>query len=174
MKFSHGSFLLDLRKDSNVQTVMISDRVISQNPSDVLITYALGSCLGLTIYDPELKIGAMAHFMLPNSTLDPIKSKAKPFMFVDSGLTIIMQELLNLGCAKKRLIVKASGCAQAMDKKEIFNIGKRNFSLLRKFLWKNSMVLDSFDTGGDQTRTMILHISDGKTVVKTNEGLKEM
>jgi len=59
---------------------------ISDREDDVLITYALGSCLGIAIYDPVARIGGLLHVMLPLSTIDPAKAAENPFMFVDTGV----------------------------------------------------------------------------------------
>ncbi len=51
---------------------------------DMLVTYALGSCLGLMIYDPAVQVGGLLHAMLPLSKINPEKAKTNPFMFVDT------------------------------------------------------------------------------------------
>ena len=48
--------------------VNISDFKISNNPGDHIVTYSLGSCLGVTVYDPTLRLGGMIHCLLPDST----------------------------------------------------------------------------------------------------------
>lgn len=35
---------------------------------NTLTTLGLGSCIGLTLYDPVTKIGGLVHYMLPDST----------------------------------------------------------------------------------------------------------
>ena len=50
--------------------VGISDIKISNASDDVIITYALGSCIGISVYDPVAKVGGLLHYMLPDSTLD--------------------------------------------------------------------------------------------------------
>ena len=94
-------------------TIGISDMKISSEPDDILITYSLGSCVGVTIYDPEIGIGAMIHCMLPLAKIDSEKSRKNPFMFVDSGLSTMLQELFNLGAVRKRMIAKLAGASSA-------------------------------------------------------------
>ncbi|MGZ3387730.1 MAG: chemotaxis protein CheD, partial [Isosphaeraceae bacterium] len=48
--------------------VGISDLKVSNNPADSMITYALGSCIAVAVYDPVAKVGGLLHFMLPDST----------------------------------------------------------------------------------------------------------
>ena len=46
--------------------VGISDCKISGDSEDLLITYALGSCIAVILYDPVVKVGGMLHYMLPD------------------------------------------------------------------------------------------------------------
>ena len=46
------------------QTIGIADMKLTRNQG-TLITYALGSCIGICLWDPLLKIGALVHIMLP-------------------------------------------------------------------------------------------------------------
>lgn len=59
---------------------------ISNTPGTVLVTYSLGSCIAVAIYDPLVRVGGMLHFMLPDSELDPEKAQNNPFMFADTGI----------------------------------------------------------------------------------------
>ena len=77
-------------------TVNISDMKVSSNPEDVLVTYSLGSCVGVTLYDPLQKIGGLIHCMLPLSKVDPERAKEVPYMFVDTGLPLMLQTLINI------------------------------------------------------------------------------
>ena len=66
--------------------VGISDMKVSNKPGDVLVTYSLGSCIGVVLWDPVAKVGGLLHYMLPDSSLDKDKAQDKPFMFADSGI----------------------------------------------------------------------------------------
>lgn len=134
---------------------------------DVVVTHALGSCLGLMVYDPVIKRGGMLHAMLPMSKINPGKATANPYMFVDTGVVRLFQELYGLGAKKSRLVVKAAGCASPIGKDEMFKIGKRNYTVLKKLLWKNNVLLDAEDVGGTMSRTVHFHISTGKIMIKS-------
>jgi chemotaxis protein CheD len=71
--------------------VDISAFEVSNDPGEVLITYSLGSCLGLAVYDSEVGVGGLVHCMLSLSTTDPYKAKAKPGMFVDTGVRVLLE-----------------------------------------------------------------------------------
>ena len=152
----------------NSIVIGISDMRVSSIESDVLITYSLGSCLGVIIYDPVAKVAGLLHSMLPLSTIDPLKAKSAPYMFVDTGIPLLFNEAYNLGAEKKRIIVKAVGCSSMLDEKGFFKIGERNFTVLRKLLWKNNIMIDKEDIGGTQSRTVSVSVATGRVIVKSD------
>lgn len=156
------------------KVVGISDICISRDPSMDIVTFSLGSCIGVTAYDPVAKIGGMIHYMLPLSKISPEKAKAKPAMFADTGIPELLKQMFALGAVKKRLIIKVAGGSQLMDKNKIFNIGERNYLVLRKLLWKNNILIDAEDVGGSMSRTVRLCIDTGKVTVKSVKGLNEL
>ncbi|EKD26805.1 MAG: hypothetical protein ACD_79C01009G0003 [uncultured bacterium] len=158
----------------NNVVVDIADMKYSNDPNDVVVTYSLGSCLGLSIYDPVTKIGGIIHCMLPLSKIDPRKAQERPFMFTDTGLPLFLQSLLSNGAKKSNLIVKIAGCSRIMDDKQLFNIGERNHTVARKILWKNDILISSEDVGGTCSRTIFLHIDTGKTFLRISGNLTEL
>ena len=148
--------------------VGVPDMKVSGDVEDMLITYALGSCIGVAVYDPRVKVGGLLHFMLPDSTLDLNKAKKTPAMFADTGIPLLFKSCYKLGAEKKRMIVKIAGGANILDNADYFRIGQRNITALRKIFWKNNVLIDGEDTGGDHNRTIQLYISTGKVVVKNS------
>jgi chemotaxis protein CheD len=142
-------------------------------PGDTLTTHALGSCLGLCIYDPRAQIGGLLHAMLPLSEINPQKAEANPFMFVDTGVAALFKALCELGGRKSSMILKAAGCGHPLGNSEMFRIGERNFMVLKKLLQKNSMLLEAEDIGGSASRTMHFEIANGQITVSCN-GSKRM
>ena len=134
---------------------------------DVLVTYALGSCLGLMIYDPVAQVGGLLHAMLPLSKINPEKAQANPFMFVDTGVPALFKAVYNKGGQKQRLIIKAAGCGNPIGNSEMFKIGARNFTVLKKLLWKNNVMLTSEDTGGTDARTVNFDLASGQTILSS-------
>lgn len=151
----------------NNVVVDIADMKISTNPEETLITYSLGSCLGITAYDPLLKIGGMMHCMLPMSKIDKEKARIKPYMFVDTGMVIFLQKLFELGVQKSRMELKVAGGAQVLETNNLFRIGERNFTVLRKILWKNGIMINADDVGGKISRTVKLNIDSGQFTIKS-------
>jgi len=154
-----------------IHTVGISDHFVTDNQEDVLITYSLGSCIGVTVYDPIAHVGGMIHCMLPLSKMYPDKSSQNPFMFIDTGLTKLLQEVYDRGAKSDRLIIKIAGGASLLDKTRMFRIGERNYAVTRKILWKNNLLISSEEVGGSKSRTLMLYMGTGKTTIK-NKGLE--
>ncbi len=146
--------------------VGIADMKVSNNPEDILVTHALGSCIGVAVYDPVAKVGGLLHFMLPDSRVNPEKAKQNPYMFCDTGVPRLFKTCYKYGAVKKRMIVKVAGGAQMMDEAGHFNIGKRNYSMLRKLFWKNGVLIHAEDVGGTVNRTMELIMATGEVRLK--------
>ncbi len=144
---------------------------VSGGVKDVLITYALGSCIGITVYDPKVKVGGLLHFMLPDSSLDLNKAKETPAMFADTGIPFLFKSCYRLGAEKRRMIVKIAGGASILDNSNYFLIGRKNITALKKIFWKNNVLIDGEDTGGYCNRTVRLDIATGKVVVKESSGI---
>jgi chemotaxis protein CheD len=156
--------------------VGVADMRISASPEDSLVTYALGSCLGITIHDPIAHVGGLLHVMLPLSTIDPAKAAENPYMFVDTGLPRLFLETYKFGAKKERMIVKVAGgaCANGNGKQDYFHIGKRNLIMLRQLLWKNGVLIKSMDVAGSTSRTMSLEIGTGKVLIRSNGNVQPL
>ncbi len=148
--------------------VGIAEMHMSQDPGDTLVTYSLGSCLGVTVYDPILKVGGMIHCMLPLSKIDTTKATENPSMFIDTGVIALFNAIFALGAKKERLIVKVAGGASPLDAGARFKIGERNYTVLRKVLWKNNLLLAGKSIGGTKPRTLRLELETGRTSVQSN------
>ncbi|MGM0453368.1 MAG: chemotaxis protein CheD [Thermodesulfobacteriota bacterium] len=147
--------------------VDIADMQISDNTRQTLVTYSLGSCLGVTIYDPVIRLGGMIHCMLPLSKVDKEKAQQRPYMFVDTGIQIMLARLYEGGLRKARAVVNVAGGSQVLDKQGVFKIGERNFTVLRKILWKNGLLMNVQEVGGNKSRTISLEIGSGRFSIKS-------
>lgn len=146
--------------------VDISDAAVSRDPGDVLATYSLGSCIGVALYDSAAKIGGLLHYQLPESKMDPEKAVKNPYMFADTGMSRMLNDILALGAVKKRLKVRIAGGAAMSTGPKGFDIGKRNYLAIRKILWKNGLFIDGEDIGGTSPRNMYLNIQDGSLTIR--------
>ena len=144
--------------------VAVGDMKIGRK-TDLVVTHALGSCLGLMVYDPVERVGGLLHAMLPLSKINPQKAEANPYMFVDTGVPALFKALYEIGGQKPRMVVKAAGCGNPMGKNEMFKIGERNYTVLKKLLWKNNVLLAANDVAGTDSRTVHFDLSTGQTII---------
>jgi chemotaxis protein CheD len=155
----------DLLPDGRI-VVGVGDMAVSADPATELITYALGSCIGVTVYDPVAKVGGLLHFMLPLAGESPNRA-ARPSMYGDTGIPLLFKSVYALGAVKERLIVSAAGGAEILDDEGCFRVGSRNRTLLRKIFWQNSVLISAEDTGGHSSRTMLMSLADGKVQIRS-------
>lgn len=153
--------------------VNISDMKFSKRSEDVIATYSLGSCLGVTAYDPEAGVGALLHALLPTASVSPEKAKTNPNMFVTSGVANMVKTLFRLGAKRENLVFRVAGGAD-MRGDTLFRTGARNLEALNRLLQKNRMEVAGSDTGGSIPRTLILHMDTGRVVVRSFGKEKEI
>jgi chemotaxis protein CheD len=149
--------------------VGVADMKLAKGAGNLLVTHALGSCIGMTLYDPATQIGGMLHFMLPDASVNPSRAEGNPWMFADTGIPLFLDKIQKVGALKSRLIVKVAGGAQFVDHKDFFAIGKRNYTAMRKILWKEGLLCKGENVGGTISRTMHLDLGTGR-VWFTNAG----
>jgi len=161
-------------RDRTRLVVGVSDLKVSNNRQASLITYALGSCIGVTLYDPVAGVGGMLHYMLPLASRDPDKAQNNPAMYGDTGFVMLLNQVLDQGAQKERLVVKVAGGGAPMDAAGWFKIGQRNLAVLRKLLWKNRLLIAAEDTGGTRPRTMRLQLADGQVTVSSGKETSQL
>lgn len=145
----------------------VGDMHVTSDPAATLITYALGSCLGIAVYDPVARVGGMLHAMLPRSEIDLSKARTKPAVFVDTGVPALFRACYEQGASKHRLVVKVAGAATANGtSSDHFQIGRRNVLMARQLFWKNNVFVHGQDVGGTLSRTMSLHVGSGAVVIR--------
>ena len=133
----------------------------------VLITYALGSCIGVSFYDPMIKLGALLHIMLPE------KSGAKDgnvYKFADTGIRETLRKLSAFGATKSRMVCKIAGGAKMFEMKGgggLGNIGERNAQNVKRILTSEGLRVHSEDVGANYARTMLLDVSTGQVYIRS-------
>ncbi|RPH94860.1 chemotaxis protein CheD [candidate division KSB1 bacterium] len=147
--------------------VGVADMKMTNRESDVIVTHALGSCIGIAIYDPTAMVGGILHFMLPDASANPQRAAESPWMFGSTAIPAFFKKAYELGATKPRLIVKVAGGAQFLDDKEFFAIGKRNHTMMRKIFWQNGVLTKTEHVGGTVSRTLFLEMSSGRIWIAT-------
>jgi chemotaxis protein CheD len=153
--------------------VGVSDMKVSSDPDSVIITHSLGSCVGISVYDPVEKIGGLLHFQLPCVNGNG-PTNTNPFRYADTGIPTFFKKMYEMGANRSRIEVKAAGGATIMDPNGFFNIGKRNVIAMKKLFWKNGIFISGEDLGGECWRTMHLEIDTGRVLIRNNIYEKEL
>jgi chemotaxis protein CheD len=149
-------------------SVGIGQLAISKDTADVLVAYGLGSCIGISCYDPQAKVGGLAHVLLPSSE-GKRPEEREPARFADTGLDTLLRQLTALGASPRRMLVKVAGGAAVLGpaNAEKFKIGERNAEAIRERLKHHGISPVAVDLGGTKGRTLEVHINTGKTFVRT-------
>ncbi|HCP14534.1 MAG TPA: chemotaxis protein CheD [Peptococcaceae bacterium] len=152
---------------SNSFTVGISDLKVVRAP-DVLVTYALGSCVGICLYDPMNRIGGMAHIMLPSSQETGMKGDG--YKFADTGIALLVKKMEQTGARSPLMSAKIAGGAQmfaSITNSTIANIGQRNVSAVKNILAQMKIPIVAEDTGSNYGRTLYFYAEDGRMKIKS-------
>lgn len=145
--------------------VGVADMVVSNDAGSEIVTYSLGSCLGITVYDPAKKVGGLLHLMLPDSGIDAEKAVKLPAMFVDTGVPWLFQSVYNLGGERSRVVIKVAGGAQFLDQQRAFNIGERNIQAFTDIIARHGHKIQAHDVGGFCSRTLRMDMSNGNVSI---------
>ncbi len=152
---------------SEVIKVGMADLNICKAP-DVITTLGLGSCIGLTFYDPVSKVGGMVHYMLPDST--KVRNNGNIAKFADTGIEELLKRVLAAGANRGRLVAKIAGGAKMFEVSglsDIGNIGARNAEAAKAKLKELGIRLVAEDTGLNYGRTVELHCDNGDYYIKS-------
>lgn len=144
--------------------VKMADHAVGDE-NNILATLGLGSCIGVALYDKFSRVGGLVHIMLPANP-----GGKKIVKYADTGIPFLIEEMLNIGAAKRRLNAKIVGGA-AMFKSEsgdsVMKIGQRNIAAVKETLNDERIQIVSSDVGEDYGRSMYFHLDDGRVEVKS-------
>ncbi len=149
--------------------VDVADMKISSKPQDTIITYSLGSCIGVVIYDKQVKVGGILHYLLPESFASAGKSVTEPLKFADTAIPFFFKTAYQFGAKKNRMKIIVAGGSNILDQAGFFNIGKRNYLTLKKIFFKNNVIVDHEDVGGSAYKTIQLDINNGDTTISSKK-----
>lgn len=164
--------MLQQLKDSEI-VVGIADMKLAQGTDQTLSTYALGSCVGVCIYDEVLKLGGLLHAMLSNAG----DEHDNPYRYVDTGLPAMIQKLRVKGAAPQRMKAKLIGGAKMFGYNVTVSgddIGSRNVKEVRKILSRYRIPLIAEEIGGEMGRTIRFSLENGMVTVLMSDKTKKI
>mgnify|MGYP002154553581 FL=1 len=145
-------------------TIGIADMKMAKG-SGMLITYALGSCIGICLYDPLIKLAAMIHIMLP---LNMEAGRQNTMKYADTGIRETLKQMEAKGASRARIVAKIAGGAKMFEVNggSLGNIGQRNIDSVHLNLKKEGIRLLKEDVGGSVARTLLFDPSNGMACVR--------
>ena len=147
--------------------VGIGECAVTGRRGDVIVTHALGSCICVCVWDPVSSVAGLLHFLLPDSRINPQRSKEQPAAFADTGIPLLFQSACAHGLEKSRSLVRLVGGAEVAGSGATFDIGKRNILAAKNMLWRNGVLVKAEDVGGKAIRTVSLFVADGRLQITT-------
>lgn len=147
--------------------VGLGEYKISRNIDEVLVAYGLGSCVGIGMYDPHLRLAGLLHAVLP---INPNGSAEKSAKYVTSGIEILLAEMIQAGAIPSRIIVRMAGGANMLTApgfSKTFNIGTRNVEAAHEMIHRLHLKLVSEEVGGTIGRTVRFYVRDGRMTIRT-------
>ncbi len=149
----------------NIILIGIGELKSANIPGSMLRTFALGSCVGVALMAPRLKVAGLLHVALPDSSINRELALEKPGYFADTGIPILIKKMFDYGCQYTDLIVKIAGGANIMDPEETFRIGSKNTLAVKKHLWRYKLGPVAEDVGDSITRTMTVAVDTGRILI---------
>lgn len=160
-----GAYAIPVQEERKRVVVGIADAACVKDSGVLIVTHSLGSCLGVSIFDPKAGVGGLLHALLPLASQHPEKTLESPYACVDAGFARLCSEYEKLGGRKERMILKVAGGGSMImgDGVDHFEIGKRNMGVLRKTLWSMGILIAASHVGGSRPTTMVLDMANGQT-----------
>ena len=144
-------------------TIGIADMKLARGQG-MLITYALGSCIGICLHDPLLKLGALVHIMLP---VNMETNRTNTMKYADTGLRETLRQMEAMGANRTRITAKIAGGAKMFETAgSLGNIGQRNIESVHLNLKKEGIRLLKEDVGGSVARTLLFDVNSGLGCVR--------
>ncbi|MCK4537263.1 MAG: chemotaxis protein CheD [Candidatus Krumholzibacteria bacterium] len=141
-----------------------------------MITMALGSCVGIVLYDEKAGLGGLAHVMHPNR--DKVKNNLNRAKFVDTAIELMVAKILKEGARKERLWAKIFGGARMFQhvtgSQGVIQIGDANVAATREQLTKRGIPIVAESVGGTMGRTIMFDVSDGSVLMKDSLNNEEI
>jgi chemotaxis protein CheD len=155
---------------SNLEVITINIGEIRISRKPVIFKTILGSCIGVTCFDSETKIGGICHILLPYSN----GSMKNPGKFADTAISELLRRLTDMGCKVENLTVKMAGGAQLFSDLNNGNkqIGTQNIEAIKKILKENKIPIFSKDFGGKLGRTLTFNTETGEVKI-VKSGIKD-
>lgn len=128
----------------------------------------VGSGIVVAAYDPSSKIGACAHFILPQAPES--FDVQRPAKYVNTGFAEVVRQMTTMGADPHRIRVALAGASSLIpsgDSADHLDLGARNLRAALQALEEKGFPCVAQDVGGQAGRTVSLSTVDGVVRVRT-------
>lgn len=132
-------------------------KVVVTRENIVLRAIALGSCIGVSAYDPVEKIGGMAHIMLPGEALEQAPDKTR---YAADAIDKMVGQMIEAGSKLCDLEVCLVGAGNVLDRDDD-TICQSNIDSVRRILEDKGIDVKATALGGTQRRSVSVDIESG-------------
>jgi chemotaxis protein CheD len=155
---------------NNSIRIDVGELHVSNDSTQTLLTYALGSCIGLAVHDVRMKVGGLAHIQLPDSPKEWNSRPEGVWAYADRAIPELFNRLYAYKANRRDLRIVMAGGASILDATNFFQIGRKNYLSVKKLLWRDGYIASAEATGGTEWRTMRLEIGTGRVEIQTPNG----
>ena len=158
--------MIDAEPTSEIR-VKVAECAVGRD-EQTLITIGLGSCVAILLYDPAVRIGGLAHTLLPDESM--ARDRSNPAKFPASAVALLLAEMTRLGADAKRMRAKLVGGASmfaSLLPAGNINIGDRNVIAARRVLANHGVPIVAEDVGSDHGRSVHFFLEDGRVEVRS-------
>jgi len=137
----------------------------------VLAVAGLGSCVAVMIYDPETKVGGLAHVLLPDPTF--ASEPERRWRYASTAVPELIRELVFAGANRARLrahLVGGSSMFEEIMPKTQPNIGERNVAAARSALQEAGVPIIGEQVGGTSGRSVEFDLIEGRVRISSQGG----
>lgn len=139
----------------------IGEYIVSNREEDTITTYALASCVGVTVYCPFKKAGGMIHIALPEP-MEDYKREHRLGYYATTGLPLLIQTMKNkYGCNKEDLSIHLFGGANSIRRDDVFFVGQKNILAIKCILSSLGLKYNQQEVGGFVSRTIEMKVTTG-------------
>ena len=138
---------------------------VSDNENAKIKTFALGSCVAMTVFHPQMRAAGMIHIVLPKP-LNEKDIRERPGYFAETGVPLLIDTFCNsFYCLKQQLVIQIYGGADSKNENDVFQVGKRNVNAVKNILDNMGLNIAKSDIGGYESRTVEMDVKTGKIIV---------
>lgn len=143
------------------------DCEFSRDAGSRLVTSGLESCIAIVMHAPAVCFAALLRFSFPTSSANPRLAQKRPGLFADTAIPAFFAQIRSHGIQNTHMVIQAVGGAHTGEHRRSLPSGKSNYLMMRKMLWREGVLLDGEDVGGNRIRSLWLETGTGRIIVRS-------